>query len=68
MTALSEGCFGPARLQLFTERYGEFIFGNDRVTALSPIWRSHQGLYNADPYSAGLWKALLWTHAGVHRP
>jgi hypothetical protein len=37
MTASREAGPKAACSQLFTERYGEFIFGNDTVTALAAI-------------------------------
>src|ERR1700739_2727101 len=36
MTALPEAASGDSCLQVFTERYDEFIFGNDTVTAIGP--------------------------------
>jgi hypothetical protein len=48
MTASPDGVPEGACSQVFTERYGEFIFSNDRVTAFGPVWyalrRSQQRL------------------------
>ena len=38
MTASPEAGPEATCSQVFTERYGEFIFGNDRVTAFGPDW------------------------------
>ena len=38
MTASLEAASKDSCLQLFTERYDEFIFGNDTVTAFGPDW------------------------------
>ena len=44
MTASPEAASKDSCLQLFTERYDEFIFGNDTVTAIGPDWDASKAL------------------------
>jgi hypothetical protein len=44
MTASLEAGPKAACWQVFTERYDEFIFGNDTVTAFDPDWDAHKAL------------------------
>jgi hypothetical protein len=44
MTLSPEAASMDPCLQLFTERYDEFIFGNDTVTAFGPDWDAHKAL------------------------
>jgi hypothetical protein len=44
MTASPEAASKDSCLQVFTERYYEFIFGNDTVTAIGPDWDAPKAL------------------------
>ena len=48
MTASLEAGPEATCLQVFTERYDEFIFGNDTVTAFGPAWGVPRGLHSKD--------------------
>ena len=46
MTASLEAGPKAACSQMFTERYDEFIFGNDTVTALNLDWDAYKALHS----------------------
>jgi hypothetical protein len=50
MTASPEAASEDACLQVFTERYDEFIFGNDTVTAFGPDWDASKVLTAKTPH------------------
>ena len=63
MTASPEAASGDSCLQVFTERYDEFIFGNDTVTAIPPDWDAPKALTAkaAPPTQVkACWQAHSW--------
>jgi hypothetical protein len=64
MTVPAERCPEGACSQVFTERYGEFIFGNDTVTALDPDWDPLKDS-RSKAWAAGQVKACWWAHSRV---